>query len=196
MASHMCTMSFKWFTSTTSKFSSCREISGIKPHFMLKMDFKLKSEHLKKWGRDVFGYLWESSHFLCLTFTGHCNWLNRLEQISWDSKSAAKAFDQFSQKVKNFSSFALLMVPRCCQCHKPINTQTYNAAVMVQWWRNNQGSISSTCYEQLLSTTILRVHKRQSRCQSFLPFWDLRAQKLLIHRTLMKLIPKPMPCYD
>ncbi len=45
-----------------------------------------------------------------------------------------------------------------------------------------QWSISSTFWEQLLSVQILKAQKSQSSCQSFLRFWDLRAQKLLVER--------------
>jgi len=44
----------------------------------------------------------------------------------------------------------------------------------------NQGSISSTFYEQLLPAHILQAQKRQSGCQSFLRFRDLRPQKLIV----------------
>ncbi len=43
-----------------------------------------------------------------------------------------------------------------------------------------KGSISSTFYEQLLCMQIPKAQKRQSSWQSFLRFWNLCVQKLLI----------------
>ncbi len=48
------------------------------------------------------------------------------------------------------------------------------------WWNWHQGSISSTFYEQLLCMQTPKVQKRQSSCQSFFHFCDLRTQKLLV----------------
>jgi hypothetical protein len=80
----------------------------------------------------------------------------------------------------NFSQmFEIIQLQNKFQMSERLNERNHGEVVLCgpHLW-----SISSKFYEQHLHAHIPKVPKRQSSCQSFLNFWDLRAQKLCIER--------------
>ncbi len=67
-------------------------------------------------------------------------------------------------------------------------TTTTTTAVLSSRTARNQGSISSTFYEQLLRSKIPKVKKIQSSCQSFFALLGSMSVKA-VRKTLVKLTP-------
>ncbi len=82
---------------------------------------------------------------------------------------------------------------RKIQWRIPISTSLLNVwSHFLPWHRWSllcQVSISKTFYDQLLEAQIPKAQKRESSCQSFLRFRDMRAARKAAHGTLIKLTP-------